>query len=46
MPRVLTIRIREVLISRDSGREGGREDPIRYISKKRNMSSFSRKLLF
>lgn len=34
MPRVLTIRIREILISRDSGREVGREDPIRYISKK------------
>lgn len=44
MPKVLTIR--EVLISRDSGRKVGREDPIRYISKKRNISSFSRKLLF
>lgn len=40
------MRMREVLISRDSGRKVGREDPIRYISKERNMSSFSRKLLF
>lgn len=29
MPQVLTIKMREVLISRDSGREVGREDSIR-----------------